>query len=120
MLIVVAPTEAEHRECDPTLSLLLDELIETLAGHADVKVTVSAQDDAVESVRPERVFRQVICGVDPARAVSPSAGSQATHRFDDGLALSGRCRHERGRGAARVGHDRYGVGGVKIVEQETK
>lgn len=100
-------SEAQDREEDAALTLLLDEAHHLgVAGDTDVEIAVGGEDDAVIAARDEVRDRFGVGAPDPGAARGGASGLQAFDRFENLSFFRARRRRQDKTGRAGVDDDR--------------
>ena len=120
-VVEVARADAEHREEDSALALLLDESDERLvARHADVEVAVGREYDAVRAAGTEVLLRDAVCELDSLAAVRRASGFESVNRGDYlAPAVAGRRRQDES-ARPRVCDDCDAVARVQLLGERAQ
>ena len=118
-VLVVVVADAEGREVDAVVALLLDQLQQiVVAGDADVEVAVGGEDDAVVAAGDEVLFRDVIRELNALRSGGRAARLETIERGDDRLLVRAGRRRKHDACRAGVHDDRDAIFGAQLVDEE--
>ncbi len=113
-VIVIAAAEAEYRQVNTGLALALDDVLQLLEiGDADVEIAVGGEDDAVDGVGIEVLFRQCVREFQALAAGRRAASMQAVERVANGALIVAARGLKHGASGPRIDDD----GDVVLLRQ---
>ena len=118
-VLQVPGAEAENRQEDSALPLLLDEPDHLLVARcADVEVAVRRQDDAVVAAVDVVLARDLVGEPDSLPARGAAAGPELFQGGEDLLPGVSRRRGQNQPGGPGIDHDRHPVLGPELLDEE--